>query len=78
MLNGVTVPVELVGPFGQIEWRVDWAPVTAAAAALSVPNLARGTVGGVARGATGVVRGAAGLLRGMLPGTEEAPATPPR
>ncbi len=78
MLNGVTVPVELVGPFGQIEWRVDWAPVTAAAGALSVPSLARGTVGGVARGATGVVRGAAGLLRGVLPGTEEAPATPLR
>ncbi len=73
-LNGVTVPVELHGPFGSAQWQVRWATVTAAVAALSVPNLARGTLGGVARGATGVVRGAAGLLRGP----QADPAAPPR
>ncbi|MGL6111331.1 MAG: AsmA family protein, partial [Rubrivivax sp.] len=60
MLNGVTVPVELHGPFGNVEWQVRWGTVTAAVAALSVPNAALGTVSGVARGATGVLRGAAG------------------
>ena len=73
-LNGVTVPVELHGPFGNIEWQVSWGSVTAAVAALSVPNAAVGTVSGVARGATGVVRGAAGLLR-SVPG---ALTPPPR
>ncbi len=65
MLNNVTVPVELHGPFGNIEWQVRWGTVTAAVAALSVPNAAIGTVSGVARGATGVVRGAAGVLRSV-------------
>lgn len=71
LLNGVTVPVTLSGPFDALQWQVPWAQVTAAAAAMSVPNVAVGTVTGVARGATGVargatdvVRGAAGLLRG--------------
>ena len=64
MLNGVTVPVELHGPFGSVEWQVRWPAVTAAVAALSVPNAVLGTVGGVTRGATGVLRGAAGALRG--------------
>ena len=40
MLNNVTVPVELHGPFGNIEWQVRWGTVTAAVAALSVPNAA--------------------------------------
>jgi len=71
MLNGVTVPVQLNGRFGNIQWQVNWA-TTAAVAALSVPNVARGTVGTVTRGASGVVRGAAGLLR-ALPGAA-APA----
>lgn len=73
MLNGVTVPVQLNGPFGNIQWQVNWAAVTAAVAALSVPNVARGTVGTVTRGATGVVRGAAGLLR-AIPGAAAASA----
>lgn len=64
MLNGVTVPVELHGPFGSIEWQVRWPAVTAAVAALSVPNAVIGTVGGVTRGATSVLRGATGVLRG--------------
>jgi AsmA protein len=64
LLNGVTVPVELHGPFGNIEWQVRWVAVTAAMAALSVPNVALGTVGTVTRGATGVVRGATGIVRG--------------
>jgi AsmA protein len=73
MLNGVTVPVQLNGPFGGVQWQVNWGAVTAAVAALSVPNVARGTVGTVARGATGVVRGAAGLLR-AVPGAAAASA----
>ena len=73
MLNGVTVPVQLNGPFGNIEWQVNWGVVTAAVAALSVPNVARGTVGTMARGATGVVRGATGLLR-AVPGALAASA----
>jgi AsmA protein len=73
MLNGVTVPVELQGPFGQIEWGVSWGAATAAVAALSVPNVARGTVGTVTRGATGVVRGAAGLLRSVPGAAASAP-----
>ena len=64
LLNGVTVPVELHGPFGNIEWQVRWGTVTAAVAARSVPNVAVGTVSGVARGATGVARGATGVVRG--------------
>ena len=63
MLNGVTVPVELHGPFGNVEWQVRWPAVTANVAALSVPNAVRGTagaVGGVVRGAAGVVRGGRG------------------
>lgn len=73
MLNGVTVPVQLNGPFGAIEWQVNWAAVTAAVAALSVPNVARGAVGTAARGATGVVRGAGQLLR-AIPGAAAASA----
>lgn len=73
MLNGVTVPVQLNGPFGAIEWQVNWAAVTAAVAALSVPNVVRGTAGTAVRGATGVVRGAAGLLR-AIPGAAAASA----
>ena len=73
-LNGVTVPVQLHGPFGNIQWQVGWATVTASVAARAVPNVVRGTVGGVARGATGVVRGAAGAIR-SVPG---ATAPPPR
>jgi len=65
LLNNVTVPVELHGPFGQVEWQVRWGGGTAAVAALSVPNAAIGTVRGVARGATGVARGAAGVLRSV-------------
>ena len=65
MLNNVTVPVELHGPFGNVEWQVRWGSVSAAVAALSVPNAAIGAVSGVARGATGVVRGAAGVLRSV-------------
>lgn len=64
LLNGVTVPVELQGPFGGVEWKVRWPAVTAAVAALSVPNAVVGTVGGVTRGATSVLRGATGVLRG--------------
>ena len=71
-LNGVTVPVQVQGPFGNIQWQVGWGAVTAGVAARSVPNAVRGTVGGVARGATGVVRGAAGLL-GTIPGAAPAP-----
>jgi AsmA protein len=67
MLNRVVVPIELHGPFDAVEWRVHWAAVTATVAAMSVPNVARGAVGGVARGATGVLRGAAGLP-GKVPG----------
>jgi AsmA protein len=73
MLNGVTVPVQLSGAFGGIEWQVNWGEVTAAVAALSVPNVARGTVGTVTRGATGVMRGAAGVLR-AIPGVGAASA----
>ena len=76
-LNGVTVPVELNGPFGNVQWRVRWPAVTAAVAALSVPNAVVGTVGGVARGATGVLRGAAGVAR-RAPGEPAGPSTPPR
>lgn len=74
MLNGVTVPVQLSGPFGGIQWQVDWPVVTAAVAARSLPNAARGAAGAAARGATGLVRGAAGLLQ-ALPG---AAASAPR
>jgi AsmA protein len=74
-LNGVTVPVELHGPFGNIQWQVRWASVTAGVAARSVPNAVRGTVGGVTRGTTGVLRGAAGVLR-SVPGAVVSP--PPR
>jgi AsmA protein len=73
MLNGVTVPVDLHGPFGNVEWQVRWPAVTAAVAALSVPNVVRGTVGGVTRGATSVLRGATGALRS---GTQGPPAPP--
>jgi len=65
LLNNVTVPVELQGPFGNVEWQVRWGSVTAAVAALSVPNAAIGTVSGVARGAAGVLRSVPGVL---LPG----------
>jgi hypothetical protein len=73
LLNGVTVPVELHGPFGNIEWQVRWGTVTAAVAARSVPNVAVGTVSGVARGATGVVRGAGGVLRSVPGALTPAP-----
>jgi len=70
------VPVKLHGPFGNIQWQVGWGAVTAGVAARSVPNVVRGTVGGVARGTSGVVRGAAGLLRGA--GEALTPGTAPR
>jgi AsmA protein len=73
LLNGVTVPVELHGPFGSVGWSVGWASVTAAVAAMSVPNVARGTVGTVTRGATGAARGAAGLLRSLPGAATSAP-----
>jgi AsmA protein len=73
MLNGVTVPVGLQGPFGNLQWQVNWPSVTAGVAVRAVPNVAAGTVGTVTRGATGVLRGAAGLLRGPPAG----PAAPP-
>jgi AsmA protein len=60
LLNGVTVPVELHGPFGDMTWQVNWPFVTASAAVRSVPNVVRGTgeaVGGVLRGAAGAARG---------------------
>jgi len=60
LLNGVTVPVELRGPFGDVTWQVNWPSVTASAAVRTVPNVVRGTgevVGGVLRGAAGAVRG---------------------
>jgi hypothetical protein len=44
LLNGVTVPAELHGPFGNIEWQVRWGTVTAAVAARSVPNVAVGAL----------------------------------
>lgn len=68
LLNGVTVPVELRGPFGDVTWQVNWPSVTASAAVRTVPNVVRGTgevVGGVLRGAAGAVRGS------------RDPATPP-
>jgi len=69
LLNGVTVPIELRGPFGDVQWQVNWPSVTASAAVRSVPNVVRGT--GEAVG--GVLRGAAGAVRGSL----RDPATPP-
>jgi hypothetical protein len=63
MLNNVTVPVELHGPFTDLQWQVRWPSVTAGVAVRSVPNVARGAgevVGGVLRGAAGVVRGSRG------------------
>ena len=75
MLNGVTVPVELHGPFGNVEWQVRWAQVTAAVAALSLPNVARGAVGAVG----GLLRGAAGLARGAQgDAAKPAPVPAPR
>jgi AsmA protein len=68
LLNNVTVPVELRGPFGDVTWQVNWPSVTASAAVRTVPNVVRGTgevVGGVLRGAAGAVRGS------------RDPATPP-
>jgi AsmA protein len=76
-LNGVTVPVELSGPFDDVQWQVRWPAVTAAVAALSVPNAVVGTVGGVARGATGVLRGAAGVAR-RAPSEPAGPSAPSR
>jgi AsmA protein len=70
MLNGVTVPVELDGPFGNVQWQVRWPAVTANVAVMSVPNAVRGAAGAVG----GVMRGAAGVVRG---GRAE-PASPPR
>ncbi len=69
MLNGVLVPVELRGPFGDVQWQVRWPSVTAGVVVRSVPNVARGAgeaVGGVLRGAAGAVRGG-----------RNDPATPP-
>ena len=76
MLNNVTVPVELHGPFSDVQWQVRWPSVTAGVAVRSVPNVARGAgeaVGGVLRGAAGVVRGSRGD-----PATPSAPPPPPR
>jgi AsmA protein len=69
MLNGVMVPVDLQGPFGDVQWQVRWPSVTAGVVVRSVPNVARGAgeaVGSVLRGAAGVVRG-----------SRSDPATPP-
>jgi AsmA protein len=69
MLNGVMVPVELRGPFGDVQWQVRWPSVTAGVVVRSVPNVARGAgeaVGSVLRGAAGAVRGG-----------RNDPATPP-
>jgi AsmA protein len=77
MLNGVTVPVDVQGPFGSVQWQVNWPSVTAGVAVRAVPNVAVGTVGTVARGATGVLRGAAGLLRSPQ-GNATPAAAPPR
>jgi len=79
LLNGVTVPVELRGPFDAVEWQVRWPAVGASVAVRSVPNVAigaAGAAGGLVRGAGSVVRGAAGAVRGG-PGetTTPAPAT---
>lgn len=61
-LNGVTVPVQLQGPFGNIQWQVGWGAVSAGVAARSVPNVVRGTVGGVARGAAGLLGAIPGVV----------------
>lgn len=61
-LNGVTVPVQVQGPFGNIQWQVGWGTVTAGVAARSVPNVVRGTVGGVARGAAGLLGAIPGVV----------------
>lgn len=69
MLNGVMMPVELRGPFGDVQWQVRWPSVTAGVVVRSVPNVARGAgeaVGSVLRGAAGAVRGG-----------RNDPATPP-
>jgi hypothetical protein len=69
MLNGVVVPVELRGPFSDVQWQVRWPSVTAGVVVRSVPNVARGAgeaVGSVLRGAAGAVRGG-----------RSDPATPP-
>lgn len=85
MLNGVTVPVDLHGPFDNVQWQVHWPSVTAGVAVRSVPNAAIGAVGatagvvggvtgGVMRGAGSLLRGAGDLLRGGAPASAPSPA----
>ena len=85
MLNGVTVPVDLHGPFSNVQWQVHWPSVTAGVAVRSVPNAAIGAVGatagvvggvtgGVMRGAGSLLRGAGDLLRGGAPASAPTPA----
>jgi AsmA protein len=79
LLNGVTVPVGLQGPFGAVQWQVNWPSVTAGVAVRSVPNVARGAVGaagGVVRGTGNLLRGAAGAVTGGARGAA-SPAPPP-
>ena len=38
LLNGVTVPIELHGPFGNMQWQVNWPSVTAGVAVRAVPE----------------------------------------
>ncbi|WP_428420008.1 AsmA family protein [Methylibium sp.] len=59
LLKGVTVPVQLVGPFEAVDYKVQWSAVSAA------------VLGGAARGALG--ERAKGVLGGLLGGSE-APA----
>ena len=44
-LNGVTVPVEVNGPFNGVPWQVRWSTVTAGMVVRSVPNVALGALG---------------------------------
>lgn len=74
MLNGVTVPIDVSGPFDNPTWQVRWQPVTAAVAALSVPNAMRGA----AAATGGVVRGAAGLAGRVGGGVARGPSNVPR
>ena len=83
MLNGVTVPIDVSGPFDNPTWQVRWQPVTAAVAALSVPNAMRGAAaatGGVVRGAMGLAgKVGGGVARGVgiLPRGDAPEAVPP-
>ena len=72
LLNGVTVPVELHGPYGDVQWQVRWPSVTAGVAVRSVPNLAIGAAGA----AGGLVRGAGNAVRNVVRGGSGAPTQP--